>query len=319
MNEIIDRAYALADQRDLDRAVATLEDGGRAGYPDCWVELAVWYLRGSPVSRELSKSRECFRHAAELGHDQAARIYLSLLGNGTGGPADWPRAVALLRDAAPKHDDLAREVRLLEEMALDFHGRPEAIPVASQLSSTPEVFCFRSLLTEAECDYLISRATPLFQPSVIVDPTSGQMRPHPVRTSDNAMFPWVEETPVIHALNQRIAAASATSVRSGEPLQVLRYRPGQEYRPHHDALPHTDNQRTLTFLLYLNEGYGGGETEFCATGLRFAGRKGDGLLFRNADRDGRPDPKAVHAGRPVTTGEKIIATRWIHERPFGPV
>jgi prolyl 4-hydroxylase len=55
------------------------------------------------------------------------------------------------------------------------------------------------------------------------------------------------------------------------------------------------------------------------------GGRGDALLFRNALADGRPDPESRHAGRPVSGGEKLIASRWIRQRPpadpdkgFGP-
>jgi prolyl 4-hydroxylase len=124
------------------------------------------------------------------------------------------------------------------------------------------------------------------------------------------------ESPAVHALNRRLAAASDTRVEQGEPLQVLRYSPGQEYRPHLDAIADVDNQRILTFLVYLNDDYVGGETEFLATGLKVKGAKGDGLLFRNADTAARPDPRAKHAGLPVDSGEKYLASRWIRERPI---
>jgi prolyl 4-hydroxylase len=130
------------------------------------------------------------------------------------------------------------------------------------------------------------------------------------------MFPWVSEDLVIHALNRRIAITSGTDVFAGEPLQVLRYSPGQQYRPHLDALPTGDNQRILTMLVYLNEDYEGGETHFTRTGLRFAGSAGDALLFRNATSDGLPDEMAQHAGLPVVRGEKYLASRWIRQRPF---
>jgi prolyl 4-hydroxylase len=130
------------------------------------------------------------------------------------------------------------------------------------------------------------------------------------------MFPWVSEDMVVSALNRRIAAASNTDRRCGEPLQVLRYRPGQEYRPHLDALPSRENQRVLTMLVYLNDRYSGGETCFTATGLKFSGAPGDALLFRNATPDGSPDPASQHAGLPVHEGEKYLASRWIRQHPI---
>jgi len=315
----IEQAYELAGQQKANSAVELLEEGGRAGDADCWVELASWYLSGNIIPRDLAKCRECFRLAGDTGHQRARSIYIALLANGTGGPADWHAALELLADQSARDPDSARQLTLLGKMELDADGRPRAIEPPERLSDAPDVLLFKTLLTKEECQYLSDLATPMLQPSVVVDPASGQLRPHPVRTSENATFPWIDETPMIHAINQRLAAASGTPAANGEPLQVLRYAPGQEYRPHHDALPHTDNQRILTMLVYLNDAYEGGETIFLKTGLRVKGAIGDALLFRNADQQGRPDPDAQHAGLPVTAGQKLIASRWIHEKRFGPL
>ena len=107
-------------------------------------------------------------------------------------------------------------------------------------------------------------------------------------------------------------------MRAGEPLQVLRYAPGEQYREHSDALPHVapEQQRVLTFLVYLNEDYKGGETAFPALGIKFRGRRGDGLLFRNSSSDGAIDRRAIHAGLPVTRGAKLLASRWIRAAPL---
>ena len=121
---------------------------------------------------------------------------------------------------------------------------------------------------------------------------------------------------MVNAINRRIAALSGTGIEQGEPLQVLRYRPGGQYRAHMDALPAEANQRIVTVLVYLTDAYEGGETSFLRTGLAFKGRKGDALLFRNVTETGEPDQMAVHAGLPVRRGAKIIGSRWIRERRF---
>lgn len=315
----IEQAYELADRKESGAAVAMLEAGGRSGDADCWVELASWYLSGGIVPRDLAKCRECFRLAGAAGHERALAIYIALLANGTGGPAEWQAALKLLSDQAGNDRESALQLELIGKMALDENGTPRGLPLPERLSKSPDVAFFKELLTNEECQYLIDQAMPSFQPSIVVDPVTGQMRPHPVRTSENTSFPWIDENPAIHAINQRLAAASGMPAANGEPLQILRYSPGQEYRPHHDALPHTDNQRVLTMLVYLNDAYEGGETIFMKSGLRVKGAIGDALLFRNADHQGRPDPDAQHAGLPVRAGQKLIASRWIHEKRFGPL
>jgi prolyl 4-hydroxylase len=315
----IEQAYELANRRMADAAVAALEDGGAGGDAECLMELALWNLAGRFIPRDLARARDYFGRAGDLGNARARMIHLSLLASGVGGPADWDGALDRLRLAAATDPAAARQMGLLSAMNLGRTGEPLGLPAARPLSDSPKVSLFPGLLSRKECQYLIDLASPVLRPSVVVDPVTGQMQPHPVRTSENAMFPWVDEDPVIHALNRRMAAASASDVHSGEPLQVLRYLPGQQYRPHHDALPGADNQRIMTMLIYLNGDYSGGETLFLSNGLRVKGDIGDALLFHNADARGRPDPMAEHAGLPVTSGQKLIASRWIHERRFGPL
>jgi prolyl 4-hydroxylase len=314
----IDEAYALANRGNAAAAVAVLEEAGRAGHADCWVELAAWYLGGQIVPRDLAKSRGYFRQAAELGHAQARNIYVALLANGTGGPADWAGAINLLREAAASDAEAAGELQLIQAMHVGDSGEPQGPYPSEQLSESPDVRLFPALFTTDECDWLIQRSSPSLQPSLVVDPRTGQQVPNSVRTSDAVGFPLITESPAIHALCLRLAEASGTHVKDGEPLQVLRYRPGQEYRPHFDAIDNAENQRVLTFLVYLNDDYEGGETEFIATGLKVKGKKGDGLLFRNAEMTGARDHNSQHAGLPVTAGEKYLASRWIRERQFTP-
>jgi prolyl 4-hydroxylase len=141
----------------------------------------------------------------------------------------------------------------------------------------------------------------------------GRNVPDPIRTSDGSTFHWLIEDPATHAINRRIAALSGTSVEQGEPLHILRYRPGQQYHPHHDWLP-PPNRRVMTVLIYLNDDYEGGETAFPKAELQVRGRKGDALVFVSALPNGDLDPLSEHAGLPVTKGTKYLASRWIRER-----
>lgn len=309
---LADRAEALAAAGRAGEALRMLEGAGEN--PEALLVLANWRLSGHVIRRDLAASRDLFRRAAEAGHPLAQRIHAAFTANGTGGDSDWSGAVALLRRYG--FAGAAEELDLIAAMQLAADGGPADLPEERRLSEQPSVSCFAALFGPSECDFLMRRAAPALMPSVVVDPASGRQFRNPIRTSDGMAFAFVDESPAIHALNRRLAAATRTHVAQGEPLQVLRYRPGQEYRPHSDALAGEANQRIATVLVYLNEGYEGGETLFLKTGLRFRGARGDALVFRNALDDGRADELAVHAGLPVTRGEKQIATRWIRARPF---
>ena len=243
-------------------------------------------------------------------------LHSGFLAAGVGGADDWPGAMAGLRSLAKRDSGAAAQLRLIEAMELDEDGFPARPAELRRLRDSPEAAWAPRFLTVAECDYLKAAAEPSLQPSVVVDPVTRQPVPHPVRKSDGTMLGVYSENVAVNALNRRIAALSGTRIDQGEPLQVLRYRPGGEYKPHMDALPAEPNQRVLTVLVYLSDDYEGGETFFPGDGLSFRGGTGDALLFRNSGPDGRPDPLSLHAGLPVTRGTKYLASRWIRAQRF---
>lgn len=279
-------------------------------------DAAAAKLRGEGGDRDLAGARELFRRAGGEGRVDAAIVYANLLAAGVGGPRDWGGALRLLAALAEVSPRSRLELERVEAMALTADGDPLAVPAGETVCEAPAITFFRGLLSPEECAWLAAAASPMLEPAVVVEPKTGRQVRDPVRVCDSAGFPWPLENPAIHALNRRLAAASATAPGQGEPLQVLRYRPGGEYKPHFDAIPGFANQRVMTFLVWLNEAYEGGETFFPTPGLKLKGRAGDAILFRNTGPDGGRDPAAGHAGLPVTRGEKLIASRWIRERAF---
>jgi prolyl 4-hydroxylase len=265
---------------------------------------------------DAAAARALFGRAAAAGDRRAEVIHTNFLAAGFGGPRDWPAVLRLLPQLARSSARWAEELAVIQAMALSPEGDPLSLPPAERVSARPFVVRFGGLFTARECAYLMAAAAPMLAPSVVVDPVTGAQRPDPLRTSDAAGFNAPLEYPAIHALNRRIAAASGTAAEQGEPLQVLRYRAGGEYRPHLDAIPGFANQRALTMLVWLNEDYEGGETHFPEAGLTLRGAPGDAILFRNTLPDGRADPLSRHAGLPVARGEKWLASRWIRTQPL---
>jgi len=306
----------LAARGRVAEALHILEPAAAGGDPDALFLLAVWRLSGEYLPRDLAASRSLFAKAAQVGRPDAMAIHAAFLANGTGGNVDWQQALAILHQQASTDAAAADQLAIIDAMWLSSDGMPLSVPAAGMVSASPLIYRLPALLSDAECDFLIRSATPWLQPAMVVDPRTGHYVRDPVRTSDGAAFPLAMENPAIHALNRRIAAASGTGVAQGEPLQILSYRQGQQYRPHVDAIGHTDNERIWTMLVYLNDGYEGGETLFTAIGLAVKGPKGDAILFRNVDGMGRADMLSRHAGLPVTSGQKFLASRWIRQYPL---
>lgn len=283
---------------------------------DALFEQAARALRGIDGKRDLAAARDLFRRSAEAGRSHAAVIHANFVAAGVGAPPDWQAGIALLRKLAESDRRCRAQLERIEAMDLTATGDPAEVPTGETVCEHPHIARFTAFFTPEECAYLAGAAAPMLQPSVVVDAATGRQVRDPVRTSDGIGFPWPLENPAIHALNRRIAAASGTAIAQSEPLQVLRYKPGDQYRTHLDAIPGFANQRILTMIVWLNQDYEGGETFFPTPDLKIRGRAGDAILFRNAGPDGRRDPDSAHAGLPVTAGQKWIASKWIRERPF---
>lgn len=312
---LLAQAFALSEAGRNPEAIVFIHRLVGQNEPEAMFMLAEMKWRGGMVPQDLAQARDLYRRAGEAGHAGAAAYFTNLLASGVAGPRDWRQAVERLRREAKADPRRKAALAAVEAMRLTADGEPEVLREAEVLSEAPAVTLFPRLFTAAECDYLRQTAEPLYEPSVVN--ANGRVVKDPIRTSDGASIHWLVEDPAVHALNRRLAAASGSAFENGEALQILRYRPGQQYRTHMDAVG-AENERVLTALVYLNHDYTGGETCFVKTGLKVKGRKGDALVFRNSGADGRPDPMSEHAGLPITGGTKFLASRWIRERRWLP-
>ncbi|KHL26614.1 hypothetical protein PK98_00405 [Croceibacterium mercuriale] len=309
----------MAQRGAVDQAYDLLGRATDAGDAASAMLLAGWRMAGNLIRRDLVAARDLYGRAALLGADEAEPVFIALLANGAGGTAarDWPRALHLLRDRARRDTTARRQVDLLDAMALDADGDPTHRPATVALSPAPGMWHSPGFFTPAECRYLADRAAPTLQPASVVDPRTGAMVQHPVRRAHATSFPFVQEDMVLHALNRRIAAATGHAAEQGEPLQVLGYGSGHEYRLHSDALPTAEpNQRIGTVLVVLQDEFTGGETAFPPLRWQWRGQLGEALHFPSLDAAGRADERMWHAGLPVTSGVKLIASRWIRAAPL---
>lgn len=189
----------------------------------------------------------------------------------------------------------------------------------------PRVVVLDGLLSPQECQQMIDMAGPRMRRSMTVDSQSeaGGDALNEDRTSEGMFFER-GETPLIAALEERIAQLLGWPVENGEGLQVLHYGPGAEYKPHYDyfepgvpstaALLRRGGQRVGTLLLYLNTPEGGGATTFPNAGLEIVAQQGTAVFF-SYDRP-HPDTLSLHGGAPVVQGDKWVATKWLREREF---
>jgi prolyl 4-hydroxylase len=187
----------------------------------------------------------------------------------------------------------------------------------------PRVIVFGDLLSDEECEGLIAAARQRLARSLTVETQTGGEALNVDRTSDGMFFERGENA-IVTRLEQRIALLLKWPVEFGEGLQILRYAPGAQYRPHYDyfdpgepgtpTILRRGGQRVATLVMYLQEPGQGGGTTFPDVGLEVAPKRGTGVFFSYDKPD--PSTRTLHGGAPVLAGEKWVATKWLREREF---
>ncbi len=187
----------------------------------------------------------------------------------------------------------------------------------------PRVVVFGGLLSHDECDELMALAGKRLARSETVQTETGASEVNSARTSQGMFFDRGENE-LCRRIEARIGALLGWPVENGEGIQVLKYLPGAEYKPHYDyfdpAQPGTPSilkrggQRVATVVMYLNDPVVGGGTTFPDVQLEVAPVKGNAVFF-SYDR-AHPSSKSLHGGAPVVEGEKWVATKWLREGVF---
>jgi prolyl 4-hydroxylase len=202
------------------------------------------------------------------------------------------------------------------------HASDREVQVLMALAH-PRVVVFANLLSAEECAELIELARSRLARSETVESLTGSSAVNAARSSEG-MFFLPAEFPVCARLEARMAALLGWPLENGEGLQILRYGPGAEYKPHYDYFDPVEpgtptilqrgGQRVASLVCYLNTPEAGGATVFPDAGLEVAPVRGNAVFF-SYDR-AHPSTRTLHGGAPVSAGEKWVATKWMREGRF---
>ena len=161
--------------------------------------------------------------------------------------------------------------------------------------------------------------------TVANDPAIGS-ETNPDRSSFGAQLPE-EANPLICEIRNRASLLFGCPRERMEGLQILRYLPSEQYKPHHDWFDPASpggkiqlgrgGQRVGTLILYLNDCQEGGFTTFPQLGIESAPIAGNAIFFSYAtDSNMQGDSRLLHSGAPVVQGEKWICTFWMRQGAF---
>ena len=241
--------------------------------------------------------------------------------------AEYPFADALLsatkgKAPGPQAEPADEKIRLGAAFAI----YPESKGADRQdVSTDPPISVFNDVLDVVDCAYLIYLSRPYMKRAHVIDPEgdkSGMVSN--VRTSMSTYLPFEIVDIIGRYIELKIILETGEELSNSEPMSILRYAPGEYYRPHVDFFNPTltvseqflqdGGQRTASAVTYLTAPKAGGGTSFPKLGLTVPAKIGATLWFRNCLDNGEVDTRSLHAGDTVAAGEKWVVTKWFREK-----
>jgi prolyl 4-hydroxylase len=337
-------SLTLAAEHDLagrhDDAVNALARAAQSGDVDAMTELGKRLIIGEKAPLLPKDGAGLLLDAAKHGHAEAALRLATLTALGAHVQQSWNDALGLLVFAAERGSESARgQLQALAGSAPEANDGDQlwrrvaeridlrswlSAPPGQTLSPTPLVRVFPTFVTDSVCAWLIEQARPNLKRALIYDPVGGKDIADHMRTNSAAGFDLMHADLVQAVVQWRMSVAVGIPIGHMEGPTVLHYAIGEQITNHYDFVnPRIPNyqaeiekrgQRIVTFLVYLNDDYEGGETDFPDLGLRYHGAKGNGIFFTNALPNGEPDLRMVHAGLPPKDNEKWLMSQFIRNR-----
>jgi len=336
--------FAALGGNDRERGLRCLLGAARMGDAGALRQLALLCV----IHQRWTLVRPLLEVSVRRGDAAAAYAYARCYADAIGGERDPARAAAISggEDARSQYlgqrlDQFLRTQQLatlgsappqpsvdwtLLERELPYLAKDIQLPAPEILHEDPLVRRLPAVVHPLVLEAVINLAAPLVQRSKIIDARTGEARADPMRNSSHVTLGPRQHDHVLEALERCISSVSGLPVLNGEFLQILRYRLGEEFRPHVDYFNESaaaayqsladGGQRAQTVLMYLNDDYQGGSTRFPVLRIEIKGRRGDMLHFHNLKQDGQGHKDSLHAGIPVAAGEKWLLSQWIRSETY---
>lgn len=176
----------------------------------------------------------------------------------------------------------------------------------------PLIVVLGNVLSEEECDELISLSKDRMQRSKLRDSLETELR------TSSSMFFQEGENELITCVEKRVSQIMNVPYEHGEGLQILNYQIGQEYKAHFDFFSSSSkpakNPRISTLVMYLNDVEEGGETYFPKLNFSVSPQKGMAVYFEYFYDNQTLNELTLHGGAPIIKGDKWAATQWMRRQ-----
>ncbi len=306
--------------------LAVLRQQAASGNPQAQLRLAHLILTGKLGPQPASAALGLVEAACAAKHSEAFLYQAALAARGHGRPQNFEDAFSFVAQAAAGGDTRAKGQLMALGGKFDRDAWFGAVD-AQQHHAAPRVFTVRNFLPKPVCSWLIKQARKNLQRAPVQTAAQGgAFSVDSARSNSVAGSNPLQPDLVLQLTNLKIAHAIGVPLEHQEPTNFLHYARNQEYRPHYDFFTEAEEQgfarelgaigqRICTVLVYLNDGYEGGFTEFPKLDFRFRGEVGDALIFWNLNAQGGREMDSLHAGTAVTRGEKWLLSKWIRQKP----
>ncbi len=319
-------------------SMEALRQASLKGDLEAMTELSHRLLVGDRAPVSPQHALVLLNQAAQAGNGRALARLAALAAGGIFVKQDWAQALRLLAHAAAAGDASAQGqltcLQVPNAPEADWHSMADAIPLQYWLRHPygeqlhDNIYRIPELAPASVCTWLIGRAQGRLGPALVYDSIARANLQHEMRSNTMAVYDLASFDVVQFLVQSRMSLACGYPMQHFEEPTILHYEPGQQITPHFDFIDaqahdyseqiRERGQRMVTFLLYLNDAYDGGETTFPELGISNRGSTGSGLFFINAYRDLSPDRRMLHTGSPPTRGEKWIVTQFITSKRLRP-
>lgn len=182
-----------------------------------------------------------------------------------------------------------------------------AIPLAQGVYTIPR------FLTSEACDDLVRLAETSGFEAAPINTVAGPVVDTKVRNNRRHIR---DDASLAERLWQRTRdhipgfLSGCQAIGLNERFRFYRYDPGQQFAWHADAPFRRDSgeHSLLTLMVYLNDGFSGGETAFSE--LVVPAEQGMALIFRH---------ELPHEGRPIASGRKYVLRSDVMFNPAGRI
>lgn len=168
------------------------------------------------------------------------------------------------------------------------------------MNNNPLILEIDNFLSKTECQDLLQISEELGYLPATINTDRGQKRVTGIRNNERVFYEssvlakrlWSKISPYIPQ-----SYGNSQAIGLNELFRFYRYRPGQLFKKHRDEsfIRNESEASYYTFMVYLNDGFTGGQTTFESQTIE--PKCGKALIFRH---------ELEHEGSEVLTGEKYV-------------